>query len=74
MNKTDSECDFEPITLEFFKKRTKAKNSRKSELLVLWMCSTFNILYICTKKTFQEVIVDSFEDSYCEGGDFGVQG
>lgn len=35
MNKTDSECDFEPITLEFLKKRTKAKNSRKSELLVL---------------------------------------
>lgn len=32
------------------KKKTKAKNSRKSELLVLWMCSTFNILYICTKK------------------------
>lgn len=50
MNKTDSECDFEPITLEFKKKeRTKVKNSRKSELLVLWMCSTFNILYICTK-------------------------
>lgn len=51
MNKTDSGCDFEPITLEL-KKKTKAKNSRKSELLVLWMCSTFNILYICTNKNF----------------------
>lgn len=57
-------------------KKKKELKQKILESLNFWSCGCVPLLIYCifAQKTFQEVVVDSFEDSYCEGGDFGVQG
>lgn len=47
MNKTDSECDFEPITLEFKKKKKKELKQKILESLNFWSCECVPLLIYC---------------------------